>query len=234
MRVLVVEDDPHTRSALVDLISQDGNVCVAAENGEEAQHKFDTFDPELVCLDVMLPHTSGYELCRTFRKKRPTIPIIFITAKADEIDMVVGLELGGDDYIVKPFSGKEVLARIHAVCRRCFQLADDSGDSQSQPGQFQLGDLIVYPKKLRARRDNEHFELTIREVQFLTLLYENDGDVVSREVIFNACWGYSHIPNSRTLDQMVSQLRARVELDPKNPSIIRTVYGVGYRFERQP
>ena len=183
----------------------------------------------LVCLDVMMPGRSGYDLCREFRSARSDVPVIFITAKSEQFDKVLGLELGGDDYIVKPFGCQEVLARVHAVARRCHRIpvASEKGIEAS----FEMDGLVVYPKKLRAMRGKATIKLTIRELQLLQLLYDHAGEVVARDLIFNLCWGYSHVPNSRTLDQMVSQLRNRVERNPKSPRIIQTVYGVGYRFE---
>ena len=229
MKILIAEDDSHTRAALAELLTSDGHQCFGAADGDQASRLFDEVQPDLVCLDVMMPGRSGYDLCREFRRVRPDVPVIFITAKSEQFDKVLGLELGGDDYIVKPFGCQEVLARVHAVARRCLR-----GQSTVEPRlepEFEMDGLTVYPKKLRAVRGTETIKLTSRELQLLQLLFEHTGEIVSRDIIFNLCWGYSHVPNSRTLDQMVSQLRNRIERDPKNPRIIQTVYGVGYRFE---
>ncbi len=229
MKILVAEDDPHTRAALLELLASDGHQCFGAADGNQASSLFDELEPDLVCLDIMMPGRSGYDLCREFRRLRPNVPVIFITAKSEQIDKVLGLELGGDDYIVKPFGCQEVLARVHAVSRRC-QLIQSSNVPSKEP-EFCMDGLVVYPKKLKAIRDNNTINITVRELQLLQLLYDHAGDVVTRDLIFNLCWGYAHVPNSRTLDQMVSQLRNRIERDPKNPKIIRTVYGAGYRYE---
>ena len=229
MKILVAEDDPHTRAALLELLESDGHQCFGAADGDQASRLFAELEPELVCLDIMIPSRSGYDLCREFRKLRPDVPVIFITAKSEQIDKVLGLELGGDDYIVKPFGCQEVLARVHAVSRRC-QRVQSSNELKKEP-EFCMDGLVVYPKKLKAIRDNATINITVRELQLLQLLYDHAGDVVTRDLIFNLCWGYAHVPNSRTLDQMVSQLRNRIERDPKNPRIIRTVYGAGYRYE---
>ncbi len=179
-----------------------------------------------------MPGLCGLDLCRHLRQASPRMPILFITAKAEEIDKVVGLELGADDYIVKPFGTKEVIARIRAVMRRCFppEEANEVKVSFSED-EFQMHDLHVMPRALRAARGEETFELTAREIRILQLLAQHQGEVVSREQLFRIGWNEHHIPNSRTLDQTVSQLRKRIEHDPKHPQIIQTVYGVGYRFE---
>jgi DNA-binding response OmpR family regulator len=165
------------------------------------------------------------------------MPILFITAKAEEIDKVVGLELGADDYIVKPFGAKEVVARIRAVARRCIGDVDGSeggggGGSTGLPGHdFRMQDLEVIPRQFRARRDGKTIELTARELRILQLLASKPGEVVQRAELFRVAWEENHLPNSRTIDQAISQLRKRIERDPKHPRIIQTVYGVGYRFE---
>ena len=229
MKILVAEDDAHTRTALMELLTSDGHQCFGAADGNQASKLFKEIAPDLICLDVMMPGRSGYDLCREFRSDRPEVSIIFITAKSEQFDKVLGLELGGDDYIVKPFGCQEVLARVHAVSRRS-QRVPIALDKVSETS-FEMDGLIVFPKKMRAMRGKTTIKLTNRELQLLLLLHDHAGEVVARDLIFNLCWGYSHIPNSRTLDQMVSQLRNRVERDPKNPRIIQTVYGVGYRYE---
>ncbi len=229
MKILIAEDDPHTRAALAELLTSDGHQCMSAADGNQAAKLFVEARPDLVCLDVMMPGRSGYDLCREFRRQQADIAIIFITAKSEQIDKVLGLELGGDDYIVKPFGCQEVLARVHAVARRSVHAVANS-EPKVEPV-FSMNGLTVYPKKLRATRGTTSIDLTSREVQLLQLLHDHTGEVVSRDLIFNVCWGYSYIPNSRTLDQMISQLRNRIEIDPKEPKIIQTVYGSGYRFE---
>lgn len=229
-KILVAEDDPNTRSALVELLQREGYHVVAAADGRQAQHLFQQHRPDLACLDVMLPGLSGYDLCREFRSASPRMPILFITAKAEEIDKVVGLELGADDYIVKPFGGKEVIARIRAVTRRCLPDSPSSNESDCLDDEFQMDDLLVVPKQLRAKREGTMIELTLREIKILQALANRPGEVVDRRDLFRSVWGAGHLPNSRTLDQTISQLRKRIELDPKQPRIIQTVYGVGYRF----
>ena len=231
-RILVAEDDPHTRAALVEILRGESYQVAEAADGVQAKSLFDAHPPDIACLDVMMPGLSGYDLCRHFRITRPRMPILFITAKAEEIDKVVGLELGADDYIAKPFGAKEVLARIRAVARRCLQEPAASPNEMNFPSEpFLMHELEVIPKQLRARRGNETIELSLRELRILQLLASKPGEVVDRNEMFRIGWEEEHIPNSRTLDQTISQLRKRIELDPKSPTIIQTVYGVGYRYE---
>jgi DNA-binding response OmpR family regulator len=232
LKILVAEDDPNTRAALVELLQAEGHTVIAASDGRHAQSLFNTHPPQLACLDVMMPGLSGYDLCRHFRASNPELPILFITAKSEEIDKVVGLELGADDYIVKPFGAKEVIARIRAVARRCLREAiEPSPPIGFSADEFWMNDLHVIPRQLRARRGDQVVQLTSRELRILQLLASKPNEVVDRSELFRVAWEENHIPNSRTIDQTISQLRKRVEHDPRHPTIIQTVYGVGYRFE---
>lgn len=226
MKVLLAEDDELTRQGLAEVLSQEGYDVIQAEDGSGAIEQFRKTPPDFVCLDIMMPGRSGYDVCRTIRSTHPDIPIIFISAKSEEIDKVVGFELGADDFIVKPFGVREVIARIRAVTRRCY-LADGTDPSAS----FTMGDLTVFPAELRANRGDQTIELSLRDVRILELLHRNAGRVLDRNTIFNHSWGEDYFPNSRTLDQHISQLRKRIELDPKSPQIIRTVHGAGYRYQ---
>lgn len=227
MRVLVAEDDPHIREGLIEILQGEGYDALSARDGEEALAQCRERQPDFICLDIMMPKMSGYDVCREIRKHNPKIPIIFISAKSEEIDKVVGLELGADDFIMKPFGVREVVARIRAVARRCYAA---QGKSTIAPS-FSMGPLEVFPAELRARRGDTLIDLSPREVRILALLHENHGKAVSRDLFFDRCWGLDHMPNSRTLDQHIVQLRKRIEADPKNPVLIRTVHGVGYRYE---
>ncbi len=227
MKVLVAEDDGPIREGLVEVLEQEGYRPIAARDGTEALALFEQHAPGFVCLDIMMPGVNGYDVCRAIRAKNALVPIIFISAKSEEIDRVVGLELGADDFILKPFGVREVIARIRAVTRRVWA-------AQARPEareRFALGDLEVIPSELRARRGDQAMDLSLREVKILELLHANRGKVVTRDMFFDSCWGYDFMPNSRTLDQHISQLRKRIERDPKAPEIIRTVHGAGYRFE---
>lgn len=227
MKVLVAEDDEHTRKGLVEILEAEGYHTIPAKNGKEALELFEKESPDFVCLDVMMPEASGYDVCKGIRQKNANVPLIFISAKSEEIDKVLGLELGADDFIVKPFGVKEVVARIRAVTRRCLARREDPAPDSS----FHLHDLEVFPAKLRAKRGEETIELSLREVKLLELFHQNKGVVLDRNTIFNQCWGLNYFPNSRTLDQHISKLRKRIEPDPKNPKLIQTVHGAGYRYE---
>ena len=227
MKVLIAEDDEHILTGLAEVLQGEGYQTVLARNGKEALDVFAREKPDFVCLDIMMPGADGYEVCRQIRRRDERIPVIFISAKSEEIDRVVGLELGADDFIMKPFGVREVVARIRAVTRRC--MAARAPDKR--PASFMLDDIEVFPAELRARRGESVIDLSLRDVQILELLHRRKGEVVDRNTFFDQCWGLDYMPNSRTLDQHISQLRKRIERDPKNPAIIRTVHGVGYRYE---
>jgi DNA-binding response OmpR family regulator len=227
MKVLVAEDDEHTRAGLIEILEAEGYLTVSAKDGKEALELFEQEKPDFVCLDIMMPGASGYDVCRQIRAKDASVPLIFISAKSEEIDKVVGLELGADDFIVKPFGVREVIARIRAVTRRC--LAARAAAETGSP--FSMGDLEVLPDQLRARRGEQIIELSLREVKLLSLFHQNPGVVLDRDTIFDRCWGTSYLPSSRTLDQHISKLRKKIEVDPKNPAIIHTVHGAGYRYD---
>jgi DNA-binding response OmpR family regulator len=227
MRVLVAEDDANIRDGLIEILADEGYQTLAAADGTEALALFERETPDFLCLDIMMPGMSGYDVCREIRRRNAAVPIIFISAKSEEIDKVIGLELGADDFIIKPFGVKEVVARIRAVSRRCLATRAPAGGGEK----FTLDDLDVYPSELRARRGEAVVDLSLRDVSLLRLFFDNPGKVLDRGRIFNVCWGLDHVPNSRTLDQHISQLRKRIEIDPKRPRIIRTVHGAGYRYE---
>jgi DNA-binding response OmpR family regulator len=227
MTVLIAEDDDNIRKGLAEILRNEGYTAIEAADGASALARFAATAPDFVCLDIMMPGKSGYDVCREIRASGSAVPIIFISAKSEEVDKVVGLELGADDFIVKPFGVKEVVARIRAVTRRCFT----ARRPKELPATFSIGDLTVFPDELRARRGEEVIELSLREVKILELFSRNAGVVLERDTIFDACWGEKYFPLSRTLDQHVAKLRKKIERDPKRPDIIRTVHGVGYRYE---
>lgn len=230
MKILVAEDDLLTRRALVEVLEAEGYETVEAADGAEALALFDRVAPDVVCLDIMMPEIDGYEVCRRLRARPSDVPVLFISAKSEEIDKVVGLELGADDFLTKPFGIREVVARIRAVTRRWLATKASSEPSpDSEP--FWMADLEVLPDELRARRGDVHVDLSLREVKILRLLHDHAGKALDRNTIFNACWGVDYLPSSRTLDQTISQLRKRIEVDPSSPQIIATVHGVGYRHQ---
>ena len=227
MKVLIAEDDDHTRQGLADVLSAEGYEVVTAPDGEVALEVFEREAPDLALLDIMMPQRDGYSVCRELLRRRPELPIIFLSARSEEIDQVLGLELGADDYISKPFGVREVIARIRAVTRRALAAR------RPPPGEegFRMGDLQVCPRELRARRGDAVVDLSLREVRILELLHRERGRVVDRQRLYDECWGMAYLPNSRTIDQHISKLRKRVEVDPRAPQLIRTVHGAGYRYE---
>jgi len=226
MRVLLAEDDPHMRAGIEEILATEGYSVTAVGDGREALSAFDTGNPDFVLLDIMMPGLNGYDVCRQIRARNQDVPIVFLSAKSEEVDKVLGLELGADDYVMKPFGVKELIARVRAVARRAMRSM-----SHEPSRAFTLVDLTVYPAELRARRGSETIELSLREVRLLQCLFEHPGQAVDRDHLFKAGWGHESYPNTRTLDQHVSKLRKKVEVDVRAPRIIRTVHGVGYRFD---
>lgn len=229
MNVLIAEDDINIRLGLKDLLEAEGYHCTEAEDGEAALAQYHAMKPDLILLDIMMPKQDGYSVCRQIRQDDVLVPVIFITAKSEEIDQVVGLELGADDYIKKPFGTREVIARIRAVTRRA--LANRNTHPSNDARSFEMADLHVYPDELRAQRNNTVIELSLRDLKILQLLHTEQGKVVDRDTIFNHCWGRDYMPSSRTLDQHISKLRKSIEVDPRHPQIVRTVHGLGYRYD---
>ncbi|MDE1464225.1 response regulator transcription factor [Spartinivicinus poritis] len=227
MKVLIAEDDTFIREGLNDLLSNEGYHCILAENGQQAWQYFQLEQPDLILLDIMMPEKDGYSLCREIRQINQDVPVIFITAKSEEIDQVLGLELGADDYIMKPFGTREVVARIRAVTRRYLRAHIKTQQEKS----FTIADLEVFPDELRAQRGEQVIDLSLRDIKILSLLYTEKGKVVDRDTLFNHCWGRGYIASSRTLDQHISKLRKAIEVDPRNPVVVKTVHGVGYRVE---
>ena len=226
MKVLIAEDDPITLDTLVACVRAEGFQTFAAANGQQALQLFENHRPDLVCLDIMMPGVDGYEVCRRIRASDAATPILFLSAKNEEVDIVVGLELGADDFIRKPFTRAEVMARIRAALRRTRAAA-------SAHRSLQMHDLTVWPDELRAERAGVEIELTPREAAMLALLHECAGRPVTRDTFLDRCWDIEYFPDSRTQDQHIAMLRKKIERDPAEPQIIETVRGVGYRFRPQ-
>lgn len=227
MTLLLADDDPITLDSLAACLQPEGFRTLLARDGEEALTLWQQHRPDLLCLDIMMPRVDGYEVCRRIRASDPTVPVLFLSAKSEEIDVVVGLQLGADDFIRKPFGKHELLARLHAALRR-----SRKPDATAATRSFALHDLTVFPLELRAARGQVNFDLTPREVSLLQTLHDLAGQVVTRDVLLDRCWGASYFPESRTLDQHIAKLRRKIELDAENPQIIETVRGVGYRFRK--
>lgn len=228
MKILVADDDPLTLEALDACLSQEGFETVLAKNGQEVLERWSENEVDLICLDIMMPEVDGFEVCRQVRKRDEEVPVIFLSAKNEEVDVVVGLELGGDDFVRKPFGKHELLARIRTVLRR----ASTKMNGKKSASFLIRDELEVFPKELRAVRNGEEICLTPREVGILKLLVSKVDEAVSRDVLLDRCWGTSYFPESRSLDQYIAQLRKKIEEDPSVPRIIETVRGVGYRISR--
>ena len=223
MKILLADDDPITLDALHACVEPEGFTALLARDGREALALWQSGRPDLLCLDIMMPHIDGYEVCRRVRAADPQVPVLFLSAKSEEIDVVVGLQLGADDFIRKPFGKHELLARIRAALRRAH--------ARSRPARhFTMHDLTVHPLELRAERAGVSIDLSPREAAILELLHERAGQVVDRDAMLGRCWGLDYFPESRTLDMHIAKLRKRIEPDPVAPTLIETVRGVGYRF----
>jgi len=223
MTILIADDDPVTLEALAACLRGDGYTTVLASDGQAALDAWRSQAPDLLCLDIMMPRIDGYDVCRQIRAADPFVPILFLSAKSEEVDVVVGLQLGADDFVRKPFGKHELLARIRTALRR-------SQRPSLPTTSIQLRDVVVYPKELRAVREGRDIDLTPREVSLLVILHQHAGEAVSRDTLLDRCWGLEYYPESRTLDQHIANLRKRIERDPAAPEIIESVRGVGYRF----
>jgi len=226
--VLVVEDEPSFREALTIGLEREGFVVEIAVDGAEALERFDEVQPDIVLLDVMLPRISGVDVCRQLRKKTQ-IPIIMVTAKSAEIDTVVGLEVGADDYVTKPYRLRELVARMRAVLRR-----SDGSTSVDNPSGATLtvGDVSLDPDEHRVTIAGEEVALPLKEFELLHLLLANAGRVLPRETLIDRVWGCDYVGDTKTLDVHVKRLRSKVEVEPANPQRIVTIRGLGYKYER--
>jgi DNA-binding response OmpR family regulator len=228
--VLVVEDEPAIREGLVATLESEGCTVNAVSDGNAALAALQTHLPDLVLLDIMLPGRNGYDVCRDIRRRHPRLPVIMLTAKSEEIDKVVGLELGADDYITKPFGVRELLARIAAVLRRTSPAVSPSSDPENAEP-FVFGEARIDPPALRGQLGDRSFDLTPRELRLLEFLHDRPGMVLSRERLLHEVWDYEHVGNTRTLDQHIAMLRKKIEPVPGSPRYLTTVHGAGYRYE---
>ena len=226
--ILVAEDDNELRFGLIDLLEIEGYRVIPCADGALALQAYQREKPDLMLLDVMMPELSGYDLCRAVRKHDNQTPIILLTAKGEEIDKVVGLELGADDYVTKPFGLHELRARITAVLRRTQH--NGAPVEATVPDKFSLGSIVIDRKNYRLERDGLHISLTPRELKLLEAFFCRPDQAIDRNELLNSAWGINYFGTTRTLDQHIAQLRKKLETDPANPKIILTVHGVGYRL----
>jgi two-component system response regulator RegX3 len=226
--VLVVEDEASFVEALTIGLRREGFEVVVAVDGAEALEMFDRVNPDLVLLDVMLPKISGVDVCRQLRK-RTQVPIIMVTAKGAEIDTVVGLEVGADDYVTKPYRLRELVARMRAVLRR----SDTGGGVVTlTPGMVEVGDVRLDPDEHWVSVNGDELNLPLKEFELLHLLLANAGRVLPRETLIDRVWGNDYVGDTKTLDVHVKRLRSKIEPDPAFPTRIITIRGLGYKYER--
>ena len=222
-RILVIEDEPQMLLGLRDNLELEGYEVQTAADGEQGLARAAAFNPDLVILDLMLPRKNGFDVCRELRERSATTSIVMLTARSAETDKVLGLELGADDYVTKPFSITELLARVRAVLRR-------TGARPPTADLVRIGDLEVDFKLHQARRDKRRVEFTAREFELLRYFVQHTGKVVTREQILNEVWGYEEFPTTRTIDNFVAKLRQKIERAPHEPEHILTIHGSGYKF----
>jgi len=231
-KILIAEDDTNIRLGLTATLESEGYAVVAATDGVQALRLFAQEKFALVILDVMMPKKSGYDVCRELRASDERVPVLFLTAKGEEIDKVVGLKLGADDYMAKPFGVHELLARVEALLRRSRLSGKESAPSKPElPTVFGFGAAEIDRRKFTATIGTEVLALTARELKLIEVFASHPGDVLTRDALLNAVWGVDYFGTTRTLDQHVAQLRKKVEANAEAPTTIVTVHGVGYRYD---
>lgn len=223
-KVLIVDDEEHIRELIKFNLKKEGYDIEVAINGVEALNIIREIKFDLILLDLMLPEIDGLEVCKQIRRNEETsdIPVMMITAKGEEFDKVLGLELGADDYITKPFSIRELMARVKALLRR--------SNFKKEENIIKFGDVVVNFKTREVIKEAQNVELTLKEFELLKLLIKNKGNILTRELLLDKIWGYEYIGETRTVDVHIRHLRKKIESDDKNPQYIQTIRGVGYKF----
>jgi DNA-binding response OmpR family regulator len=222
-RILVVEDDPAILRGLTDNLKFESYEVLTAADGEMGYRLIQEKKPDLIVLDLMLPKLSGYELCRKVRSEGLTTPIVMLTARGEEADRILGLDLGADDYVTKPFSVRELLARVRALLRRAHP-------PRALPDELRFDDVVVDFRGFEARKGDKRLAMTRKEFGVLRLLAARAGEVVTRDDLLNEVWGYENYPTTRTVDNHVALLRAKLEDNPSEPRHLLTIHGVGYKL----
>jgi DNA-binding response OmpR family regulator len=221
-RILLVEDEPAMVAGLRDNFEYEGYEVISACDGVEGLERALADNPDLVVLDVMMPRMSGLDVCKQLKVKKPSLPIIMLTARGQEIDKVVGLELGADDYVTKPFSIRELMARVKAVLRRV--------STQPSPDIYRFSDVEVNVRANEVMRDGNRVELSAKEFALLAYFIAHPAETLTRDRLLDAVWGYENYPNTRTVDAHIVHLRQKLEPNPEEPRFILTVHGSGYKF----
>ncbi len=222
-RILVIEDDPAILRGLVDNLKFESHDVVSAADGETGYRLIKEKKPHLIILDLMLPKLSGYEVCRRVRSEGITTPIMMLTARGEEGDKVLGLDLGADDYVTKPFSIRELLARVRAFLRR-------SSSSRVPPNELRFADVSIDFRSYEARKGDRVLDMTRKEFGVLRVLAARAGEVVTRDELLNEVWGFDNYPTTRTIDNHIATIRAKIEDNPAEPCHLLTVHGVGYKL----
>ena len=223
-KILIIEDEEDLVKGLKLNLADEGYEVDWASNGEEGLRKAMEETPDLIILDIMLPKKNGLDVCRELRQKNIFIPIIMLTAKGEEVDKVVGLEIGADDYMTKPFSIRELLARIKAHLRR------EKREGKTVPEVYCFGDVEIDFTHFKVKHKDKQLDLTSLEVEILKYFIAHQGEVITREALLDKIWGYDKYPTTRTIDNHILKLRKKIETDPSHPEYILSIYGEGYRF----
>jgi DNA-binding response OmpR family regulator len=226
-KILIVEDDPHILLGLEEVLKSEDYEVASCNRGDQALDAVTKHRPALIVLDVMLPGLSGYDICKQLRARKVVTPILMLTAKGQEIDKVIGLDLGADDYVTKPFGVRELLARIQALLRRS---GSDASSQTADDKPFKIGDATIDPKTFQIRRGKTVGELTAKELKLLQFFHAHAGEVLSRDKLLNEVWGYNYYGTTRTLDQVIVQLRKKIGDNAGEPKHLLTIHGVGYKL----
>ena len=221
--ILIIEDDTSILRGLKDNLEYEGYIVITETDGNKGLNRALDNEVEFLLLDIMLPGMNGYEICKRVKKERPELPIIMITARGSEMDKVSGLDIGADDYVTKPFSIPELLARMRSVFRRVDQ-------SNEVPDIFSFGNIVLDFKKLQAFRDGEEIKLSSKEFEIMKYFVQHEGEAVHRHDLLDEVWGFDVMPTTRTVDNFILDLRKKMEIDPSNPQHIIGIRSIGYRF----
>ncbi|MBB6445684.1 response regulator transcription factor [Bacillus benzoevorans] len=230
-KVLIVDDEKSILTLLQYNLRQAGYEVITAMDGEEGRDLTLSEKPDLVVLDLMLPKMDGVEVCKHLRQQKNFTPILMLTAKDDEFDKVLGLELGADDYMTKPFSPREVVARVKAILRRSQIQSESSAQSQDDSEKMTISSLTIYPEQYEAYFEDSLLELTPKEFELLLYLAKNKGRVLTRDQLLSAVWNYDFAGDTRIVDVHISHLREKIERNTKKPAYIKTIRGLGYKLE---
>ena len=232
MKKILVVDDEHSIVTLLQYnLEQAGFRVITANDGQIAYQLGLEEELDMIILDLMLPKMDGIEVCKKLREKQVQTPILMLTAKDDEFDKVLGLELGADDYMTKPFSPREVVARVKAILRRTHPPILSSQPIENDENKLSIGELVIYPEKFEAYIHQQQLELTPKEFELLLYLVENKGKVLTREVLLNAVWNYDFVGDTRIVDVHISHLRDKIQHNSRKPVYIKTIRGLGYKLE---